>query len=146
MAKFPEEVFPETINLIQPNRSLWKFLQNSGKRITRSMHEHYRFVCRNSKQAIRNDRTAKLEREAVELAEAFKQDTLKGYSLLKRQHRTRSKAVLPPEADFTEHYRSHYELGTETPLCVAGCEIPNSELDDTLSRGDFDNRCTYSKI
>jgi len=23
-------------------------------------------------------------------------------------------------------------------LCVAGCEIPNSELDDTLSRGEFD--------
>ena len=46
--------------------------------------------------------------------------------------------VLPPEADFTEHYRAHYEPGTETPLSVDSCELPISDSDETLSRDDFD--------
>ena len=65
-------------------------------------------------------------------------ETFSGYSLLKQQHRTRSKAVLPPESDFTEHYRSHYELGTESPLTVHGCELPVSVSDEALTRDDFD--------
>ena len=95
-------------------------------RVTRSCREQYRSICRETKNAIKVDQNAKLEREATELADAFRQDTFKGYSMLKRQHKTRSKAVLPPEADFTIHYRSHYELGPETPVEVYGCELPIS--------------------
>jgi hypothetical protein len=58
--------------------------------------------------------------------------------MLKRQHRTRSKAILPPETDFTNHYRSHYELGPEEPLELHGCELPPCVTDDTLTRDDFD--------
>ena len=57
---------------------------------------------------------------------------------MKRQHKTRSKAVLPPEADFSNHYREHYELGTETPLTVDSCELPILETDETLTRENFD--------
>jgi len=42
------------------------------------------------------------------------------------------KAVLPPKEDFTEHYRSYYELDTETPLCVAGCDILITQNSMTL--------------
>ena len=83
-----------------------------------------------------SDRNSKLEREARELSDAFKSDTFTGYSLLKRQHRTRSKVVLLPETDFTEHYRQHYQLGSEVPLSVHGCEIPTH--DETLTHDDFD--------
>ena len=110
-------------------------MQKSGVRITRSIKDKYRAE---TKRAIKADRNAKLELEAAELAQAFKQDTFKGYSLLKRQHRTRSKAVLPPESDFTNHYQTHYELGPEAPLEVLGCDLPPSTNDDTLSRKDFD--------
>ena len=116
--KFPEEFTLETIELIHQKRKLWKFIQKSGVRITRSTREKYRTLCQDTKRAIKKDRNAKLELEAVELSEAFNQDIFKGYSLLKRQHRTRSKVVLPPDADFTEHYRAHCEPGTETPLIV----------------------------
>ena len=137
-AKFPEEFTKETIGLIRRKRELWKSMQTSGMRVTRSCREQYRSICRETKNAIKVDRNAKLEREATELADAFRQDTFKGYSMLKRQHKTRSKAVLPPEADFTSHYRSHYELGPETPVEVHGCELPISDSDETLTRDDFD--------
>ena len=136
--KFPEEFSAETIQLIQRKRELWKFLQNSGRRVTRSLRDEYRNLCRETKRAIKHDRNAQLDREAVELTTAFNEDTFKGYSLLKQQHRTRSKAVLPPESDFTAHYRSHYQLGSEEPLEVSGCELPPSLADDTLTRDDFD--------
>ena len=44
---------------------------------------------------------------------------------------------MPPECDFTDHYRKRYQLGPEEPLCVAGCDLANSESDDTLSINDF---------
>ena len=136
--KFPEEFSPETIVLINRKRKMWKFLQKSGVRITRSTREKYRSLCKDTKRAIKRDRNANLEREASELAIAFNQDRFKGYSLLKRMHRSRSKAVLPPESDFTEHYRAHYNLGNETPLTVDSCELPTTESEETLSQDDFD--------
>ena len=84
------------------------------------------------------DRNALLEKEATELSNAFKVYSFKGYSLLKRQDRTRSKAVMPPESDFTNHYRAHYQPGTETPLEIHGSALPPSESDNHLSRDDFD--------
>ena len=136
--KFPDEFSKDTIMLIHRKRKLWNFLQKSGKRITRSVRDKYRSLCNEAKQAIKKDRNDMLEREATELSDAFNQDTFKGYSLLRRQHRTRSKAILPPVADFTEHYQTHYELGPETPLEVAGCELPPLESDELLSRDEFD--------
>ena len=136
--KFPSEFTPETISLIHQKRKLWKFIQKSGARITRSTREQYRKHCADTKQAIKADRNAKLELEANELSDAFKQDTFKGYSLLKRHHRTKSKAVLPPEADFTKHYSTHYELGDEAPLPLSGCELSPSDNDELLSQDDFD--------
>ena len=136
--KFPEEFSKDTIDLIHRKRREWKFLQNSGKRVTRSAREKYKAICRETKKAIKSDRNNKLEQEAAELADAFNQDTFKGYSLLKRQHRSRSKAVLPPVSDFTDHYRTHYELGPEDPLVISGCELPPSESDDILTQDDFD--------
>ena len=136
--KYPAEFTANTIELIEKKRRMWKLRQKSGKRITRSMQEEYRVLCRQTKRAIKADRNAKLELEASELSKTFAQDTFKGYALLKRQHRTRTKAVLPPEADFTKHYSSHYEPGDETPLSVAGCDLPESTSDNTLSRDDFD--------
>ena len=136
--KYPAEFTAKTIELIERKRRMWKQRQKSGKRITRSMQEEYRVLCRQTKHAIKADRNAKLELEASELSRTFAQDTFKGYALLKRQHHTRTKAVLPPEADFTKHYSSHYEPGDETPLSVAGCDLPESTSDNTLSRDDFD--------
>ena len=133
-----ENLQPQTIALIQNKRKLYKFMQNSGIRVTRAVRERYRIVCRDVKRSINADRNSILEHEATELAEAFSKDTFAGYSLLKRQHKTRSKAVLPPEADFTEHYRSHYELGTEAPLSIHGCDVPSLPADETLTRDDFD--------
>ena len=135
-SKYPPEFCAETIALIQKKRKMWKFLQKSGVRVTRSTREQYRTLCRETKHAIRSDRNSKLEREAAELSDAFKKNTFSGYSLLKRQHRTRSKAILPPESDFTNHFRQHYQLGNETPLSVHGCELPTH--DETLTREDFD--------
>ena len=137
-SKFPAEFTTETIGLIRRKRELWKTMQTSGMRITRSCKEQYRSICRETKHAIKADRNAKLEREAAELTDAFHQDTFKGYAMLKRQHQTRSKAVLPPETDFTNHYRSHYELGPESPVEVHGCDIPTSDSDETLTQDDFD--------
>ena len=68
----------------------------------------------------------------------FSENTFKGYSLLKRQNRTRTSNLLPPVTDFTEHYRTHYELGDESPLEVQSCELPSCDEDDTLTRKDFD--------
>ena len=110
-AKFPDEFSPETIQLIHQKREQWKVLQKSGRRITRSLRDSYRKTCRDTKHAIKRDRNARLNKEATELMAAFNQDTFKGYSLLKQQHRKRSKAVLPPEGDVTAHYHAHYQLG-----------------------------------
>ena len=66
------------------------------------------------------------------------ENTFKGYSLLKQQHRTRTNAILPPESDFTDHYRSHYEPGDEVPLELHSCELPPCADDDTLTYTDFD--------
>ena len=137
-AQFPEELSADTIDMIRRKRKLWKFLQKSGRRITRSMRDTYRSLCRDTKRAISLDRTVMLEKEAVELSVEFAESRFKGYNLLKRQHRTRSKAIMPPETEFTEHYRTHYQHGNEDPLMVSGCELPPSVIDDTLSRDDFD--------
>ena len=136
--KFPDEFSKHTIGLIHQKRKLWKFIHKSGQRITRSMQDTYRSLRRDTKKSISSDRIATLEKEARELDDAFKEDRFKGYRLLKQQHRTRTKAVMPPEADFTEHYRTHYQLGVEDPLEVSGCALPVSASDDTLSRDEFD--------
>ena len=44
---------------------------------------------------------------------------------------------MPPERDFTDHYRNHYQLGPEEPLYLTGCDLVNSAADETLSRDDF---------
>ena len=102
------------------------------------MRESYRALCRNVKRSVSLDRNALLETESVELSNAFAQNRFKGYQLLKRQHRKRTKAVMPPESEFTEHYQTHYQLGNEEPINVSGCELPNSITDDVLTRADFD--------
>ena len=84
-------------------------------------------------------RIALLEKEAVELADEFKKDRFKGYRLLKRQHRSRSKAIMPPENEFTDHYRTQYQLGAEEPLHVHGCDLPAFPTDVVLTRNDFDS-------
>ena len=142
-AKFPEEFSANTIEMIGRKRKMWKYLQKAGRQITRSMRDTYRRLCRDTKRAISLDRTATLEKESVELTNAFRENRFKGYKLLKQQHRTRSKAIMPPESEFTEHYRGHYQLGNEEPLEVLGCELPPLETDDTLSREDFNHgvRC-----
>ena len=38
-AKYPDEFQAETIELIEQKRTLWKFLQKSGKRVTRSTRD-----------------------------------------------------------------------------------------------------------
>jgi hypothetical protein len=45
---------------------------------------------------------------------------------------------MPAEKEFTNHYRTQYQAGTENPLEVSGCNLPPSITDDTLSRDDFD--------
>ena len=137
-SKFPEEFSPETIALIQQKRTVWRSMQNSGTRVTRSLSNSHRILCQQTKRSIRKDRNALLEKEAAELTSAFRENTFKGYSLLKQQHRSRTKTMLPPESDFTAHYRSHYQLGPEDPLEVAGCDLPPSTSDDTLTRDEFD--------
>ena len=76
--KFPKEFTKDTISLIHRKRKLWKFMQKSGVRVTRSIKDTYRAVCVETKRAIKADRNAKLELEAAELAQAFNQDTFKG--------------------------------------------------------------------
>ena len=124
--------------MIHRKRRLWTFLQKSGRRILRSLSSEYRSLSRETKRAIKNDRNALLEQEASELSKAFSENTFKGYSLLKQQHRTRTNAILPPESDFTDHYRSHYEPGDEVPLELHSCELPPCADDDTLTCTDFD--------
>ena len=137
--KFPQEFSAETIKLIAQKRATWKLLQKSGKRVTRSKRDVYRALCRDCKQAIASDRNRKLESEAAELSDAFAVDRFKGYSLLKRQHRKPGTAVMPPEAEFTEHYRAHYQPGPEQPLKIAGCSLAASAEDDTLLREEFES-------
>ena len=48
-SKFPVEFSAQTIYLVHQKRKLWKFLQKSGKRITRSMREEYRNIRRDTK-------------------------------------------------------------------------------------------------
>ena len=43
---------------------------------------------------------------------------------------------MPPESEFTEHYRAHYQAGPEQPLDIAGCELGPSADDDTLTLGE----------
>ena len=135
--QFPDEFSTATIDLINRKRKLWKFLQKSGKQITRSMRGAYRSLRRDTKLSISADRIVLLEKEAAELADAFKKDRFKGYRLLKRQHRARTKAIMPPEKEFTEHYRTQYQLGAEEPLDFYSCELPNSPSDDALTRDDL---------
>ena len=137
-SKFPQEFSQETISLIHRKRRLWTFLQKSGRRILRSLSSEYRSLCRETKRAIKSDRNALLEQETSELSKAFSENTFKGYSLLKQQHRTRTNAILPPESDFTDHYRSHYEPGDEVPLELHSCELSPCADDDTLTYTDFD--------
>ena len=137
--KFPNEFSTNTIDLIHRKRKLWIHLQKSGKIVTRSIRDTFRNLCRDTKRAISADRIALLEKEANVLSETFKQDRFKGYKLLKRQHRTRAKPVMPPVSDFTEHYRAHYQPGTEEPLEVASCALPTSASDETLTREEFDS-------
>ena len=72
--KFPVEFTPETIELIHQKCKLWKFIQKSGVRTTCSSSEKYRTLCQDTKRVIKKDCNAKLEREATELSDAFKQD------------------------------------------------------------------------
>ena len=95
-------------------------------------------MCKEVKKSIADDRNRRLESEAVQLSDAFSMSPFKGYSLLKQQHRKPTSAILPPESDFTEHYRSHYQPGPEQPLHISSCDLPVSEEDDTLSRESFD--------
>ena len=76
-----------------------------------------------------------LEKEADELEQAL---SFKGYTLLKHQHRSRSKAVPPPVSDFTAHYNNHYQAGDEPPLEIAGCDVQEIASDEILTRKDFD--------
>ena len=135
--KFPSEFSAETIQLIARKQVSWKLLQVSGKCVTRSKREAHRALCGDCKKAIASDRNRKLEAEATELSNAFAVDRFKGYSLLKRQHRKRISAIMPPEAEFTEHYRNHYKPGPEQPLQIDGCELAASVEDETLSFADF---------
>ena len=137
-SKYPQEFSPESVALINRKRKLWAFLQKSGRRVTRSLRSSYRSLCRETKRSVKRDRNVLLENEASELTQAFSENTFKGYSLLKRQNRTRTSNLLPPVSDFTEHYRTHYELGDESPLEVQSCEPPSCDEDDTLTRKDFD--------
>ena len=94
------------------------------------MHDIYRSWLRDTKCSISADRIALLEKEALELADAFKQDRFKGYRVLKLQHRKRTKTVMPLVKDFTDHYRAHYQLGDELPLDVASYDLPACPSDD----------------
>ena len=136
--KFPDEFSANTIDMIRRKRKMWKYLQKAGQRVTRSMRETFRRLCRDLKRSVSLDRTASLEREAKELSDAFKENRFKGYKLLKQQHRLRTSAIMPPESEFTQHYRSHYQLGPEEPLVVHGCSPAPLESDDRLSRKEFD--------
>ena len=137
-AKFPNEFSANTIALIRKKRKMWKFLQRAGVRITRLMRETYRSLHRETKHSISQDRKLTLEKEAVVLSNTFKQNKFKGYKLLKQQHRVRTTCIMPPESDFTKHYRQHYKLGNEEPIDLSGCDVPPVVTDDTLSRADFD--------
>ena len=46
---------------------------------------------------------------------------------------------MPPEADFTEHYRAHYQIGSEEPLDISSCALPPTASDNSLSREEFDS-------
>ena len=99
----------------------------------------HRKLCQDCKKAIASNRNRVLETEASELAEAFSQDRFKGYKLLKQQHSKSTNAIMPPEAEFTNHYKNHYQPGPETPLVVSGCELGPSLEDDSLSFADFES-------
>ena len=83
-----------------------------------SCKEQYRTICHVIKRDIRADRNAKRERQTSELTDAIRQNVFNGFALLTRQNRSRSKPVLPPTADFTNHYQSHYDLDPETPILL----------------------------
>ena len=137
--KFPEEFSAVTIAAIKQKRKMWKYLQRAGRRITRSMRGTFRSLCREVKRSVSLDRTVSLEREAIELSNAFEEDRFKGYKLLKQQHRSRTSAIMPPESEFTDHYRDHYQLGQEDPITIDSCNLPPLETDDVLTRDEFDD-------
>ena len=56
--------------VIKRKRKLWLYLQKSGKRITRSMRDTYRSLCKDVKVAISTDRVTSLEIEATENLQA----------------------------------------------------------------------------
>ena len=135
---FPKEFSKETIELIECKQASWKRIQKSGAKFTRAKRTAHQLLCKRVREAVANDRNRKLESEASQLTEAFSASPFKGYSLLKKQHRKPTNAIMPPEADFTAHYSNHYKPGTEEPLLVHGCNLPASEDDDTLTRQNFD--------
>ena len=98
----------------------------------------HRALCKEVKKSIADDRNRRLESEAAQLSAEFSVSPFKGYSLLKQQHRKPTSAIMPPESDFTEHYRSHYQPGPEQPLHISSCNLRASGEDGTLSRESFD--------
>ena len=46
--QFPSEFSADTINMIHRKRRLWKFLQKSGRRVTRALRDTYRSLCRDT--------------------------------------------------------------------------------------------------
>ena len=135
---FPKEFSKETIKLIACKQASWKILQKSGAKYTRAKRAAHLALCTKVKESVANDRNRKLESEASQLTDAFSVSPFAGYSLLKKQHRKPTNAIMPPEADFTSHYSIHYKTDTEEPLLVHSCNLPPSEDDDTLSRQNFD--------
>ena len=137
-SKYPREFSAATVTLINRKRKLWTSLQKSGRRVTRAMRSVHRALRRETKLSIKRDRNALLEKEAAELSTAFSLSAFMGYALLKRQHRSRTAAIVPSASDFTNHYASHYKLGDESPLDLQSCDLPACPDDDSLSRDEFD--------
>ena len=109
-SEFPQEFSAETIALIAQKRASWKLLQTSGQRVTRSNRDAHRTLCKDVKRAVAADR-----------------------------NRKPTTAIMPPEAEFINHYRAHYQPGPEQPLQIAGCELPTSVSDDLLTQADFES-------
>ena len=82
-------------------RKQWKFLHKAGQRITRAKRDTHRSLGCDTKRSVSLDRIAMLEKEALALSEAFRVNRFGGYKILKQQHRTRLKAIFPPEAEIT---------------------------------------------
>ena len=70
--RLPDEFLAETVDLIHRKRKLWKFIQKSAQRVSRSMSDTYRSLRRDTKLSISADRIALVEKESKELGDAFK--------------------------------------------------------------------------